>query len=99
PATSPAPFPYTTLFRSLPRRARGIHDLRGGVWRDYQSGVRRRVVRIQGAHIDPETPIRRQGPPQPAILALAHQNARLRIREHSRSEEHTSELQSLRHLV
>src|SRR5437899_9966167 len=64
-------FPYTTLFRSPPRRSRGCSC----------SAVLLRVVDPAPHRRLPDRRlVRKRGP-------------------HQRSEEHTSELQSLRHLV
>src|SRR5437899_10243203 len=72
-------FPYTTLFRSEPRRgdllavpATGAYTL--GMGSNYNAV------------------------PRPAAVLVAGGETRL-IRRRERSEEHTSELQSLRHLV
>src|SRR3712207_8137775 len=78
-------FPYTTLFRSVPRRA-GHRD---AVAADGAA----RAERPAGGRV-PRGP-RRGGPgqlPGPALLPVAR-------REAERSEEHTSELQSRQYLV
>src|SRR5262245_65347778 len=76
-------FPYTTLFRS--RQAAGRRARGGGAL-----GVLR-ALRAHGAQ-DPVRP--RRAPPRDDRACAAG-----RERVEVRSEEHTSELQSLRHLV
>src|SRR5687767_15512188 len=73
-------FPYTTLFRSLPRLA----------WRHVRN--RRTVLQVAGRE-------RRPGP-APERDAAPAERPRARLgRGRVRSEEHTSELQSLAYLV
>src|SRR5947199_1511269 len=74
-------FPYTTLFRSLPR----------GEARDREGARRRRADPDRVADAPdggPRRPRRRVLRPQGPVREVGR-----------RSEEHTSELQSLRHLV
>src|SRR5262245_64494750 len=78
-------FPYTTLFRS---RAR---DRVGGV--DERPGVRRRFLQASGDADDVDFLRRRRGLQQEQQEHDEHRHGAYR------SEEHTSELQSLRHLV
>src|SRR5258705_1382427 len=79
-------FPYTTLFRSISRILRPMisHNLKGG----RVGRVVRRCLGVGGG-----SAVRRLR----GLAALA--SGGLRGYEKSRSEEHTSELQSLRHLV
>src|SRR3546814_2855492 len=84
-------FPYTTLFRSqralralLPERVRDWRRPRAGrYWRRAHVRPARRVVDRHRAATSVEA------------AALATQRARPRMRSMGRSEEHTSELQSL----
>src|SRR5947199_4131206 len=71
-------FPYTTLFRSFVLQAH-LHE----------SGVRRRVARVDGGEVGRRTEI---GDDQAQVFRFDHPADK-------RSEEHMSELQSLRHLV
>src|SRR5438045_7587307 len=76
-------FPYTSLFRSAARRA---DQGAGGVAR----------VRSEGAQLRHARTARVDSSPwhvEVARLQIGHERRRLR------SEEHTSELQSLRHMV
>src|SRR5258705_1095121 len=76
-------FPYTTLFRSAEGAARRLRAAEG---RDPLRLRRRHGAGMRGAPPDGERGLRDEAP--------------LRAGRHaSRSEEHTSELQSLRHLV
>src|SRR5947199_5162147 len=78
-------FPYTTLFRSL-------HD------EDAAEEVVGDVFVKVWRHVHKHDPSR--GPLVPWILSIARNRALDELRRRSsRSEEHTSELQSLRHLV
>src|SRR5205814_10307999 len=82
-------FPYTTLFRSG-RGAREGWDFGGGHRSPVVAALRRRGGRRVGQK-DQSHRLGRRG------LALCRDW--LRDRGNHRSEEHTSELQSLRHLV
>src|SRR5262249_62225501 len=86
---SPTLFPYTTLFRSLPRERRGVRGPRGA--RADRLGHRR--------HAPPALPRVRAR----LLRDLLHRPRRRAARDHElpreRSEEHTSELQSLTNLV
>src|SRR3546814_8609261 len=78
-------FPYTTLFRSHDERNHRQHDRRGRHQDRPQPHRRRRLDRLT---------------PRPALLLQSvgevhHQDAVLRDEADERSEEHTSELQSL----
>src|SRR5262245_63373327 len=88
PRTLSSLFPYTPLFRS-PRVVRLLimPTFRVGELRSAMTGARLRVLIV-------ETTLRaRQHATQRVIPILRH------ARAFTRSEEHTSELQSLRHLV
>src|SRR5437016_9929964 len=77
-------FPYTTLFRSMRRAERGAVE-------EAPERILERIVEL-----------RRQGKQDEADKALAEFRRRhpdYRIAEEMRSEEHTSELQSLTNLV
>src|SRR2546425_8381231 len=76
-------FPYTTLFRS---------DLRAGP--EAVGGVARAQARLVGA-----TPEEVDAAARAASAALAHPLLRRAAAAVDRSEEHTSELQSLAYLV
>src|SRR5439155_25324208 len=86
PPSTPSPFPYTTLFRSRPRR-HARPPLRPGELRALASPSdrHRRLRSVLGGAAD-----RGRAPPDP------HGARGGRI---ERSEEHTSELQSRGHLV
>src|SRR2546425_8081159 len=88
PPRSPL-FPYTTLFRSDPRRRAGAGDGRGDLGR-VAGGVGGVPAGLSaGLRITSRTaPARRVGAPGAAGAELSE-----------RSEEHTSELQSLAYLV
>src|SRR5947199_4651800 len=75
-------FPYTTLFRSRPRRS-DAHGFRGPAAR-WRSGAT-----PEGFGQVPDQGSRASSPPPFDAV----------FRNLTRSEEHTSELQSLRHLV
>src|SRR3546814_3446668 len=75
-------FPYTTLFRSHRRHA---------LWRD-RGGARLRHV--EAPDLSPRHPAERL-PPRPAGLFQRSDFHAARLRHRQRSEEHTSELQSL----
>src|SRR3546814_7385699 len=83
-------FPYTTLFRSKPRRRLLRCGSNAGTRRDDTAGVvrvrRDRASRLTGS-------ARRSGSEQP--LGLAILPLPMLLAQCSRSEEHTSELQSL----
>src|SRR5687767_15407078 len=78
-------FPYTTLFRSQHRHH---HDGAGG--EDRRPGALGRAAH-RGVHV--------LGPAQLVAEARDDQQAVVRARAEHRSEEHTSELQSLAYLV
>src|SRR5205814_7343304 len=80
-------FPYTTLFRSARRSATRMSEPRH---RRTRAVSRRRILRMLGA-----------GPVARALARLPWLSAvsGLALSGQPRSEEHTSELQSLRHLV
>src|SRR5438045_8352250 len=85
-------FPYTTLFRSL--FAEAFHQAPDQAALD--DGGEQTDAKQQDAILarsPAETKMRRQHP------ALDHRHVRDEIAGIDRSEEHTSELQSLRHLV
>src|SRR5262245_63636544 len=77
-------FPYTTLFRS-----------RGAVL-DRAAGVEPLRLRV---HLKPRVAGLEQADPQQRGVADQLRDGVLDCRSDHRSEEHTSELQSLRHLV
>src|SRR3546814_3705932 len=78
-------FPYTTLFRSRKRDVSGCSKgLRGAA----------RAPRADEGESSPR-PLRRRSPALPALLAAPRQPHRGLLEEPHRSEEHTSELQSL----
>src|SRR5947199_7285256 len=77
-------FPYTTLFRSRERDLRAIGRPRGLAVARIVVCEPHRVRAVRVHDVDLEV-----------AVALAHERARRQLR----SEEHTSELQSLRHLV
>src|SRR5438045_8318193 len=78
-------FPYTTLFRSeRARRARGTPSA---------SALRRRRRAVRTSDRSGRTPAPRRA------RARLPSSTRREARKKERSEEHTSELQSLRHLV
>src|SRR5205823_13400796 len=95
PPPTPTIFPYTTLFRSREPRFRGVAD--GG--RDAGVGNRDDQIRLGGALAGEE--------PSEHLARLRHVAAEddrigtreINVLEHARSEEHTSELQSLAYLV
>src|SRR5262245_64553586 len=78
-------FPYTTLFRSAGRRLAGP-----GAAPERRLG--RRLAREAAAA---RSPPGRHGPRHDRV----RRDGAGALRKHARSEEHTSELQSLRHLV
>src|SRR5205814_10149250 len=86
----PTPFPYTTLFRS-PSRVRPFQLPRGTRW--LLRSLLRRNSDAWRAHACLGSVQRSKAEPQvnPAPIPVISTSAR--------SEEHTSELQSLRHLV
>src|SRR3546814_20747512 len=77
-------FPYTTLFRSTPDQVRG--DEGGGKDRRMLFDLSGKVALVTGANT---------GIGQGIALALAEAGADIAAAGRSRSEEHTSELQSL----
>src|SRR5262245_64295473 len=84
PPPSPTLFPYTTLFRSSPRKAPSVsrgRPARTPMWSATSSTAPPPPARSSAS--DRSGPRR---PPSPTVMFR-------------RSEEHTSELQSLRHLV
>src|SRR5205823_13700676 len=87
-------FPYTTLFRSL--RGPGLAAVEG----DRGAAVARLDDPVRIARVDPQSVVvavpRRQEIEGLAAVGRAEQPRVLRI---DRSEEHTSELQSLAYLV
>src|SRR2546423_8531718 len=80
-------FPYTTLFRSDAATEREPSDARG---RDHAAGHGEPVLVRRGVHLCPRASPADPNRPRPRID---------RDRAHQRSEEHTSELQSLAYLV
>src|SRR5262245_64983672 len=84
----PPPFPYTTLFRSVPP---DVSRARAAARRDH-AGSRAVVAAALAADPAGPRPARRRRCAAVSLLRPA-------VRRHRRSEEHTSELQSLRHLV
>src|SRR5205823_10858008 len=79
-------FPYTTLFRSRPRVARG-------------AGSQSRQPRGGGPRPAPPTPARSGDEAPAAGDGPGRARPRAAARQRLRSEEHTSELQSLAYLV
>src|SRR3546814_3353664 len=83
-------FPYTTLFRSNPRRTIVPGDLPARRQEDPPGALGRRGGTVQ--------PVECQGPPlgpRPGRLLVDYPDLASRAASVSRSEEHTSELQSL----
>src|SRR3712207_6929572 len=81
-------FPYTTLFRSARHRAADLGDLFRGALGDVLGEACLDVVGQLAAatlHVD--------------VRHVAALEGRLQLRDHVRSEEHTSELQSRQYLV
>src|SRR5205823_14755742 len=88
-------FPYTTLFRSGDQSRRGPA---AAVARDDRHARRvRRDARRARAHARPRGRLRRRR--LPGIAAALRNRRPPRARRATRSEEHTSELQSLAYLV
>src|SRR5438045_5233895 len=84
PLTS-TPFPYTTLFRSrLGRAAAALLRLAPEI-----------AQRLRGRHVTADADVARIHQPTGLVLRVREQRGDFE----ARSEEHTSELQSLRHLV
>src|SRR5207237_6936555 len=95
PPPSPPPFPYTTLFRSLPDRqlrARGAVSPRATRLFRLVGAVGRRAVRLGRADAASDLARHDRGT---TVLARHHTSRR----QDGRSEEHTSELQSHLNLV
>src|SRR5690606_41628054 len=98
PAT-PFLFPYTTLFRSVPRPIRGTHHLPARGFANVPPLGGHLSPRAPGRHRDGSRPLlapsrrrpHRHRPGGPFLLAQRRHAAR-------RSEEHTSELQSRENL-
>src|SRR5207253_9444708 len=91
PHPRPQPFPYTTLFRSktpIGRRSRG------GLWQVTLPAVPARMLLRRGRRnvAEPGRVLSRAFPKRGAVAQLGRA-------PESRSEEHTSELQSRGHLV
>src|SRR5437899_8160198 len=86
-------FPYTTLFRSP---TTGNRDVRGDITpeRAARNLLLGRQGRMPQARTAAAEHVRKYAPAHDPLG-----NARARRHPHDRSEEHTSELQSLRHLV
>src|SRR5262249_57025384 len=98
PRPSP-PFPYTTLFRSggwRPPRIRHGRDVRG-VWVLKAARLLRRPMWLACGVADHSKHASRQQH-QPAGHAKGASDARVLTGDKTRSEEHTSELQSLTNL-
>src|SRR5689334_23655400 len=87
PPRSPL-FPYTTLFRSEGFQPEFAHDGRGGLDRALQGGFDLIVLDVMLPGIDGFE-----------ILRRLRQQSRVPVIMLTRSEEHTSELQSQFHLV
>src|SRR3712207_8224862 len=81
-------FPYTTLFRSSPHRGRTEGC---GVGHGLREDTSARLYSRTDAPGGRKGEVGARGIPHRECLALAH--------NHPRSEEHTSELQSLQYLV
>src|SRR5205814_5605309 len=97
PLLSSPLFPYTTLFRSVIHLADFLQDPFAAFL-----GGRNLYLAQRDGRIAPDLNRNAFGFLQPnQVLPELVQNVKCgqRIQEHSRSEEHTSELQSLRHLV
>src|SRR5205823_14466278 len=93
PPTSPR-FPYTTLFRS--RHARELHSCPA----QDQPVVLEVVSRLRHARIGEQLPQRRQRlARERREIPRRGPAGELAVGSHVRSEEHTSELQSLAYLV
>src|SRR5262245_65282515 len=86
-------FPYTTLFRSLFRRGKTARH-RASTTRESRTGARQARIR-RGVDADPDRGWDQLLPAGTRIWAMPGS----RSSPAERSEEHTSELQSLRHLV
>src|SRR5687767_15709867 len=78
-------FPYTTLFRSRLHRPDQRHD-----WKPARTAMGQQQAKVEL----PRWPERHERPPRPHL-----DPGKLRDRFQDRSEEHTSELQSLAYLV
>src|SRR5258705_14009836 len=89
-------FPYTTLFRSIPGQRRFAFDIgREPVGKELELAIDRpgeAAAAILRRH-------RRRGEEAQGTGDQGGPHAAMMIKPSSRSEEHTSELQSLRHLV
>src|SRR3712207_6929479 len=93
-------FPYTTLFRSVPRPAAGHGGVRGDLEgpRGGRQGARDRVERQRAGGAGEDVVVLVPGDDVPGVVAgLGERQADLVRRP--RSEEHTSELQSRQYLV
>src|SRR5205814_10161884 len=95
----PTLFPYTTLFRSLPLQRRQLQLVPFEAGQSEVENVARLDVRIGGAQLRLARRHLRARP----VVGFEDQIAQTFLRapqlpEKLRSEEHTSELQSLRHL-
>src|SRR2546429_8355355 len=89
-------FPYTTLFRSLglsPLRSRAPRPKRLLLWIIHQGlAVRLRFVFLALTYSWPQIELC-------SVRSVKRRSRGLRVNRESRSEEHTSELQSRLHLV
>src|SRR5205814_4580550 len=94
PPPRAALFPYTTLFRSLGVPAHHVQQLQCSV--GWPADVR--FPRLDGSSADVEQP-REHGLRDTKLRTEGDDVFRLHLRGNVRSEEQTSELQSLRHLV
>src|SRR5205814_7103954 len=95
PPPSPTPFPYTTLFRS--RRPASVPAESRSKAPIIDFG-RDAIARYRRFDID-KHPARRECGEELVPTLFAEDAVRHRVLGEKRSEEHTSELQSLRHLV
>src|SRR5205814_9579735 len=94
PPRSP-PFPYTTLFRSLSMVASSSADRPEKRWRTSSQAVRSPMLAVRGAAMEASSRVvQREFQAAPDQMRPAGPRSM-----EKRSEEHTSELQSLRHLV
>src|SRR5205814_10420563 len=88
--------PYTTLFRSLDHAAPVLHRELAGAVAGEAFDPRVQVEVALSPHVQPVGDRVRAGDHAPVQLLVV---LRRRLPRFHRSEEHTSELQSLRHLV
>src|SRR2546430_11544550 len=88
-------FPYTTLFRSGPRKRRLEPDLRERVEDDLAARPAQAALGVEGQRVDGLHELARR---LEAALAALEEAQEVR-RQQRRSEEHTSELQSQSNLV